>query len=106
MDDMNDFGPQEEILSLEEEANLPIEEVIRRMKARAEAAGDDDDEDEEEEFESGEEGEEEDEEDEEEDEEDEEEEENDEDEDEVRRREPLRATRSRCRIPDLSRPLS
>lgn len=59
--------PQEdtgaEISSLEEEANLPIEEVIRRMRERAEAEGeyDDDEEDEEEgEFtdEEGEEGEE------------------------------------------------
>eukprot|EP00326_Haptolina_ericina_P009959 CAMPEP_0181214108 /NCGR_PEP_ID=MMETSP1096-20121128/25270_1 /TAXON_ID=156174 ORGANISM="Chrysochromulina ericina, Strain CCMP281" /NCGR_SAMPLE_ID=MMETSP1096 /ASSEMBLY_ACC=CAM_ASM_000453 /LENGTH=127 /DNA_ID=CAMNT_0023305807 /DNA_START=23 /DNA_END=406 /DNA_ORIENTATION=+ len=39
-----------ELNDLEEEANLPIEEVIRRMKARAEAAGEEeDDEDDEEE---------------------------------------------------------
>eukprot|EP00962_Isochrysis_galbana_P002922 scaffold811_cov84-Isochrysis_galbana.AAC.2 len=45
--------PQEdtgaEISSLEEEANLPIEEVIRRMRERAEAEGEYDDDDEEEE---------------------------------------------------------
>ena len=40
---------EKEISTLEDEANLPIEEVIRRMKERAEA-DDDDDEDEEEEF--------------------------------------------------------
>ena len=60
---------EKEISSLEDDANLPIEEVIRRMKARAAEAGDDDDEEEEEEFDD--EGEEEDDEDEDEDEEDE-----------------------------------
>lgn len=35
---------------MEEEANLPIEEVVRRMKERAEAGGGDDEEEEEEEF--------------------------------------------------------
>ena len=40
---------EKEISTLEDEANLPIEEVIRRMKERAEA-DDDDDEEEEEEF--------------------------------------------------------
>ena len=39
---------QKELSTLEDEANLPIEEVIRRMKADAEAAGDDDDDEEEE----------------------------------------------------------
>ena len=57
---------EKEINSLEDDANLPIEEVIRRMKARAAEAGDDDDEEEEEEFDD--EGEEEDDEDEDEDE--------------------------------------
>ena len=46
---------QKELSSLEEEANLPIEEVIRRMKERAEAEGDDDEEEEEEFEDSGEE---------------------------------------------------
>ena len=37
------FSPvQAELSALEDEANMPIEEVIRRMKQRAEAEGDDD----------------------------------------------------------------
>ena len=40
---------EKEINDLEEEANLPIEEVIRRMKARAEAEGDEEEEEGEEE---------------------------------------------------------
>ena len=39
---------EKEISTLEDEANLPIEEVIRRMKERAEADDDDDEEEEEE----------------------------------------------------------
>jgi hypothetical protein len=36
---------QAELNGLEDDANLPIEEVIRRMKQRAEAEGDDEDDD-------------------------------------------------------------
>ena len=39
---------QKELSKLEDEANLPIEEVIRRMQAEAAERGDDDDEDDEE----------------------------------------------------------
>ena len=42
---------KKEISALEEEADLPIEEVIRRMKERAEAEGEEDDD--EEEYEEG-----------------------------------------------------
>ena len=68
---------QKELSKLEEEADLPIEEVMRRMKEEAEARGeDDDDDDEEEEFEDDEDD------DDDEDDEDEDGEEEDEDEDE------------------------
>ena len=72
---------QKELSSLEEEANLPIEEVIRRMKERAEQESEDD-EDEEEEFDEGEEEDEDEDEDDEDDEDEDEEEEDEEDEDE------------------------
>ena len=50
---------KKEISALEEEADLPIEEVIRRMKERAEAEGEeDDDEEDEDSDDDGEEGEE------------------------------------------------
>ena len=78
---------QKEMSMLEEEANLPIEEVIRRMQAQAEEEGDDDDDEEEAEESDDEEDDDEDDDDEDdEDDEEEEEEESEEDEDEVRRR--------------------
>ena len=48
-EEMPQADVQEEIDGLEGDANLPIEEVIRRMKARAADAGEDEDEEEEDE---------------------------------------------------------
>ena len=73
---------QKELSKLEEEADLPIEEVMRRMREEAEARGEDDEDDEDEEEEFDEEGEEEDDDEDDDEEEDEDEEEDDDEEDE------------------------
>ena len=59
-EEMPQADVQEEIDGLEGDANLPIEEVIRRMKARAADAGEDEEDEEDEEEDGEEDGEEED----------------------------------------------